>query len=134
MIRSDDGTALLLTLGYAVLAIALILVCADATSLYLARKRVDAAADAAALAGAYGFTIEVVDGRPVARVTDGAVREQAADVVEVHERMELVAAGSPDGMSARVTVRTTWHAPILTLFVPGGVRIESTATSRTAIG
>ena len=42
--RRDDGSALVLTLGYAALTIALILVCADATSLYLARKRTDAAA------------------------------------------------------------------------------------------
>ena len=47
----DEGSVLLLTLGYALLAIALVLVCVDATSLYLTQKRADAAADAAALAG-----------------------------------------------------------------------------------
>lgn len=131
--RDDDGTALLLTLGYALLAIALILVCADATSLYLARKRVDSVADAASLAGAYGFTIEVVDGRPRARLEDDAVWEQAAEVVSVYDGMQLVDAGTPEGTSSRVTVRTTWRAPVFSLFVPDGVRIESTATSRTAI-
>ena len=55
----DEGSVLLLTLGYAVLAIAVILVCVDATSLYLAQKRLDALADAAALAGADGFTLAV---------------------------------------------------------------------------
>lgn len=35
----DDGSVLILTLGYAVLAIAVILVCVDATSLYLARNK-----------------------------------------------------------------------------------------------
>ena len=55
----DEGSVLLLTLGYALLAIALVLVCVDATSLYLTQKRADAAADAAALAGADGFTLTV---------------------------------------------------------------------------
>ncbi len=48
----DDGSVLLLTLGYALLAIVLVLVCVDATSLYLTQKRAAAAADAAARAGA----------------------------------------------------------------------------------
>ena len=59
----DEGSVLLLTLGYALLAIALVLVCVDSTSLYLTQKRADAAADAAALAGADGFTL-TVDGAP----------------------------------------------------------------------
>ena len=57
----DEGSVLLLTLGYAVLAIAVILVCVAATSLYLEQKRVDSVADAAALAGADGFTLRAVD-------------------------------------------------------------------------
>ena len=60
----DEGSVLLLTLGYALLAIALVLVCVDATSLYLTQKRADAAADAAALAGADGFTLTVDGGFP----------------------------------------------------------------------
>ncbi|RZI91300.1 MAG: hypothetical protein EOO67_10395, partial [Microbacterium sp.] len=39
MSADDEGTALLLTLGYTLLALVLILVCADATSLYLTQKR-----------------------------------------------------------------------------------------------
>ena len=35
----DEGSILPLTIGYALLAIVLILVCVDATSLYLAHKR-----------------------------------------------------------------------------------------------
>ena len=42
-------------------------------------------------------------------------------------------AGTPDGVSARVTVADTWRPPIITLFVPDGVALEATATSRTAL-
>jgi uncharacterized membrane protein len=130
----DEGSVLLLTLGYAILAIALILVCLDATSLYLSQKRLDSLADAAALAGADGFTLTVLDREPVATLTDDAVHAQADSLVTaVGGRAALLSAGTPDGVSARVTVGDTWHPPVLTVFVPDGVALRSTATSRTAL-
>ncbi|MBD8012821.1 hypothetical protein H9633_10985 [Microbacterium sp. Re1] len=42
-------------------------------------------------------------------------------------------AGTPDGVSARVTVAAVWHPPLLSPFVPDGVPLEATATSRTAL-
>jgi len=133
--RSDDeGSVLLLTLGYSVLAIAVILVCVDATSLYLGQKRLDSLADAAALAGADGFTLTVIDDEPVASLTDTDVRAQAEAIVSaVGGEAVLLSAGTPDGVSARVTVADTWRPPVMTLFVPDGVPLEATATSRTAL-
>lgn len=130
----DDGSVLILTLGYAVLAIAVILVCVDATSLYLAQKRLDALADAAALAGADGFTLVVEGGEPRAELTDDGVREQASALIgDVGGGAAVVDAGTPDGVSARVTVADTWRPPIVALFVPDGLALEATATSRTAL-
>jgi hypothetical protein len=132
--EDDEGSVLLLTLGYALLALVAVLVCVDATSLYLAQKRLDSLADAAALAGADGFTVVVADGEARAALTDTAVRDQAELVLDaVGADAAIVAAGTPDGVSARVTVASTWHPPILTLFVPEGVALEATATSRTAL-
>lgn len=129
----DEGSVLLLTLGYVLLAIALVLVCVDATSLYLAQKRVDAAADAAALAGADGFTLTITDGEPLAALTNAGIRAQAEDILAVYDDTVLVAAGTDDGVSARVTVSTLWRPPVLSIFVPEGVALEATATSRTAL-
>jgi uncharacterized membrane protein len=130
----EEGSILILTLGYAVLAIAVILVCVDATSLYLAQKRLDALADAAALAGADGFTLVVEGGEPRAELTDDGVRDQAESLVgAVGADATVVDAGTPDGVSARVTVAATWRPPIVALFVPDGVALEATATSRTAL-
>ena len=129
----EDGSILILTLGYAVLAIAVILVCVDATSLYLAQKRLDALADAAALAGADGFTLVVDSGHPRAELTDDGVREQADALVGDVGGGVVVDAGTPDGVSARVTVVHMWRPPIVALFVPDGVALEATATSRTAL-
>ena len=130
----DEGSVLLLTIGYAVLALVAVLVCVDATSLHLAQKRLDSVADAAALAGADGFTLDVVDGAPVATLHAIDVRAQAEVVVEaIGGGAVLVSADTPDGVSARVTVAGAWHPPVLTLFVPDGVALEATATSRTAL-
>jgi uncharacterized membrane protein len=133
-VGDDEGSILILTLGYAVLAIAVILVCVDATSLYLAQKRLDALADAAALAGADGFTLVVTAGDPRAELTDEGVHEQADALVgDVGGGAVVVDAGTPDGVSARVTVADTWRPPVIALFVPDGVALEATATSRTAL-
>ena len=130
----DEGSVLLLTLGYAVLAIAVVLVCVDATSLYLAQKRLDALADAAALAAADGFTLVVRDDTPVAVLGEDGVHDKAEAIVSaVGGDAVLVSAGTPDGVSARVTVADTWRPPVLTMFVPDGVALQSTATSRTAL-
>jgi hypothetical protein len=130
----DEGSVLLLTLGYAVLAIAVILVGANAASLYLAQKRVDSVADAAALAGADGFTLVLQNGEPRAILTDAAVRVQASALVDIAgSEVSLVSATTPDGVSARVSVAATWHPLLFSVFVPSGVPLEATATSRTAV-
>ena len=130
----DEGSVLLLTLGYAVLAIAVILVGANTASLYLAQKRVDSVADAAALAGADGFTLVLQDGEPRAILTDAAVRVQASALVDIAgSEVSLVSATTPDGVSARVSVAATWHPLLFSVFVPSGVPLEATATSRTAV-
>lgn len=130
----DEGSVLLLTLGYGLLAIAVILVCSAATSLYLAQKQLDAVADAAALAAADGFELSVANGQPVAVLENGGVRREAeAMVAEIGDDAVLVSASSPDGVSARVAVAGEWHPPIVTLFLPDGVALQATATSRTAL-
>lgn len=130
----EQGSILLLTLGYALLAIVAILVCVNATSLYLAQKRLDSLADAAALAGADGFSL-VLQGDVVrADLNDADVSSQASEIVDVAgDGATLVSAGTPDGNSARVTVAVVWHPPVVSMFVPDGVPLEATATSRTAL-
>lgn len=134
MREPDEGSVLLLTLGYALLAVALILVSVCATDLYISQKRLDALADAAALAGADGFTLVVEGGTAHADLTDEGVKEQAlALVADLPGEASLVSATAPDGLSARVTVSADWHPPLLSIFVPDGVRLEATGTSRTAL-
>ncbi|MGW9628706.1 pilus assembly protein TadG-related protein [Microbacterium sp. NPDC055521] len=133
-LADDDGSVLPLVLGYVLLAIAVIFVCVCATDLYIAQKRLDSLADAAALAGSDGFTLRAEGDGVRAQLTDDGVREQAAAVISaVDGDSELVSAGTPDGVSARVTVAAAWHPPLFSPFVPDGVPLEATATSRTAL-
>ena len=135
MIRTrEDGSVLLLTLGYALLALALIFATVCATDLYLAQKRLDALADSAALAGADGFTLVVQGESARAVLTDEGVREQVDALLAVMPGGAVrESATTPDGISARVTITIHWHPPLISAFVPDGVRLESTGTSRTAL-
>lgn len=130
----DEGSVMLLALGYALLAIAVIFVCVCATDLYITQKRLDALADSAALAGADGFTLTIDDDGPHAELTDEGVHEQASGLITaLPTEATLISAATPDGVSARVTVAGVWHPPLLSPFVPEGVPLEATGTSRTAL-
>ena len=135
LVRDDeDGSILPLILGYALIAIAVLFVCVCATDLYITQKRLDATADAAALAGADGFTLEAEGENVRAELTDAGVADQAQAVVSATApNTRLDSASTPDGVSARVTVSTAWYPPLVSLFVPYGVPLQATATSRTAL-
>jgi len=134
LLDDDRGSTMPLILGYLVLAIAVIYVCVCATDLYIAQKRLDSVADAAALAGADGFRLKVEGEAIRAELDDGEISDQANAVIGiVDDGAELVSAGSPDGRSARVTVRAAWAPPLLSELVPSMLLLEATGTSRTAL-
>lgn len=133
-VADEEGTILPLVIGYVVLALAAVFVCVCATDLYLAQKRLDGLADAAALAAADGFTLAVEAGEPRAELTSAGVRDQAGALLAAAPAdAALIAAEAPDGVSARVTIASVWHPPLVSMFVPDGVALEATATSRTAL-
>ncbi len=129
----EEGSTLLLTLGYALLAIAAIFVTVSATDLHIAQKRLDSLADAAALAGADGFTLVVGPDGVRGELDDPGIAAQATAIVGASPLgAVLVDAHTPDGISAHVTLAAAWHPPLFSPFVPDGVRLEATGTSRTA--
>ncbi|MFC4138820.1 MULTISPECIES: pilus assembly protein TadG-related protein [unclassified Microbacterium] len=133
-LEDEDGSILPLILGYVLLAIAVIVVCVCATDMYIAQKRLDALADAAALAGSDGFSLNVEGDGVRAELADDLILEQAEAIVSATApEATLVSASSPDGVSARVTVAAAWHPPLFSPFVPDGVPLRATATSRTAL-
>jgi hypothetical protein len=134
----DRGSTIPLVVGLAALALCIVLAVTAATSLYVERKRLFTLADGAALAGAEAYELDDIsaDGEGVrARLSDPAVSAAVADYVAAaphpsldHVRVEQ--AESPDGESATVTLSAMWRPPVVTLFVPEGIRLEVTSTSR----
>lgn len=131
--RDEAGSILPLVLGYATIAIALIVVTTAITSLYITQKRIDGVAAAAALAGSDGFTLTVDGGTAVARLADEDVWNQAAAIVAVSGEVTLVRAHTDDGVTALVEVSTQWHPPLVSALLPSGFTLTATATSRTAL-
>jgi len=140
--RGDDGSILPLVCFYGALALLVTLIVASATSLYLERKRLFTLADGAALVGAESFELDEVamtpDG-PQVTLTNAGVRDAVGDYLASNpigrfEALSLDGALTRDGRSAEVTVSAVWRPPVVTLFVPEGLRIDATAVSRTVFG
>lgn len=134
--RRDDGSILPLAIGFSAIAIALIVVGVIITDIYLVQKRLQAVADSAAASAADSFR-PAFTSEPAIVLTDGAVRERAAqyvgrtDASAAFEDFSIDSAtGSPDGLSARVTLSARATPVLLSVFVPDGVRLEVTATVR----
>ena len=119
-----------------------VLIVTAATSLYLEKKRLFTLADGAALVGAESFSLTDVtlgpDGpRPLLHAVE--VRAAVSDYlggnpIGAFESLRLVDATTVDGLSATVTVSSVWRPPVVTIFVPEGLRIEATATARSVFG
>ena len=131
-----------LVAGFGALALALVLVAAAASSLYLERKQLFTLADGAALVGAEAFDladVTVTDGRPGVVLEAVDVRRDVAAFLAStpnggFEGLVLEEATTRDGETASVTLSAVWRPPIVTVFFPEGVRIETTATARAVFG
>lgn len=134
--REEDGSTLVLTIGFAALALALIIAVAAATSLLIERRRLFTVADGAALAAAEAFALEQVrfDGTEATpELADAVVDRAAADWASAAAAGLLgvrVDGASADDRSATVTVSSAWRPPVVSLFLPEGLRLEVTSTAR----
>jgi hypothetical protein len=141
-LAADDGSTLPLVAFFGMLGLAVVLIVTAATSLYLEKKRLFTVADGAALVGAEAFELDAVsftpDGpRPTLESDD--VAAAAADYLAGNpapdlDGLAIERAFTADGRSATVTVISVWHPPVVTIFVPDGLRIEATATARSVFG
>ncbi len=137
-LRSDEGSTLPLVIFFGFLCIALVLMVAAATSLYLERKRLFTVADGAALAGAEAYDLDAVLAGPAGphpTLDSAAVATAVAEyLVASPDRFESLAiehAAAVDDASATVTLSAYWRPPVLSILVPDGFRIEVTAVART---
>lgn len=142
LVQEEDGSTLPLVIFFGALSLALVLLVAAATGLYLERKRLFTLADGAALAAAESFPLDEVsrdsDGVPVPALrpadVEDAARAYLEDASPRLDDLRLVRAGTPDGRTASVSLSSAWAPPVVSLLVPGGVRLEVTATARSVLG
>ena len=140
--REENGSTLPLVIFYGALSLVLVLLVVAATSLYLERKRLFTLADGAALVGAEAFELAAVPvgpsgPRPELRTAD--VAEAVEDYLSAaptgaFDGLELERAETVDGRSATVRLSAYWRPPVLTLFVPEGIRLDVTAVARSVFG
>lgn len=139
----DEGQVMILSLGFAVLAILLVLVVTAATAVHLDRKRLLALADLAALAAADEVGERYyTDGRGPAGVplSDDDVRAAVEEYVAAHpdpaarwDDVVVLEASTPDGRSAVVRLGAVTRPPLVTWVLEpwsGGIALEVEATAR----
>lgn len=138
-VHSDQGSILPLVIGCCVLALALILGVASATSLYVERKRLLAVADGAALVAAQSFDLSLAPQaigsglQPVlssATVVAGARRYFDSVPAATLHGATLVAASTPDARTAVIRVRAAWLPPVISYFLPKGFPLEVESSAR----
>jgi hypothetical protein len=137
----DEGSILPLIVGFAALALIVVLLVTAATALYLERKRLFSLADGAALVGAESFALDdvmLVGGSLRPRLTSTAVaRDVAAYLAQAPltslDEVRLEQAATLDGATAIVSLSSRWKPPVVTVFVPEGLRIEVTAEARSIL-
>jgi hypothetical protein len=141
-LRDEQGSTMPLVAGFGALALALVLVAAAASSLYLERKQLFTLADGAALVGAEAFDladVTVTSGRPEVVLEPADVRRDVVAFLAStpnggFDGLVLEEATTRDGETASVTLSAVWRPPIVTVFFPEGLRIQTTATARAVFG
>lgn len=153
---------MLLVLGYTVVVLLLVTVVAGATSVHLTRHRLMALADAAALDAADALDVPAfyATGVPATAVpatgadpqaapfdpvplSDASVRTSVTEYLAVAAPLQGFPApalgagtGSPDGVTAQVTLTTTARIPLVSAVLrpwAGGLRVTVTARARAAV-
>lgn len=149
----DEGQIMLLTLVFAVVTITLVLVVAAASAVHIERKRLVALADSAAVAASDAISEQLYyeaaaeglgpgTGATYVPLTDATVRgavvdylaRAPAEVSGEFEQLRVVdPTGSPDGMSAQVTLTAVATLPMVPwVLVPwsDGIILRVTSTAR----
>ena len=143
--RDDEGQVSLLLVGYAVVVLALVLVVTEATSVHLARHRLLAVADSAALDAAdaldaarfYSLGGAGPPDRVVA-LSDASVRESVAAYLAASREPAALGevrvadpTGSPDGATAEVSLTASVRLPFVSAVLSrDAVTVRVTARAR----
>ncbi len=142
--RGDDGQIMLLSIAYGMLALLLVSVIVSATAVHLQRKELLALADLAALEAADALDTDAnyADAAdPLPHLTSDGVRASVeaylAEAPDAQRFTDLtvVEATTPDGRTARVTLRAVAHVPLVDVVTAAWSHgLELRVTSRARAG
>ncbi len=135
----EEGSSLILIIFAGMLCLAVILGVAGATSAYIEHKRLRGIADGAALAGAEAFSLDAVSASgsglrtslqsaDVARAASNYVSMVSA---KSSTKARISRAYTADGVSATVELTSQWVPPVISMFMPDGITLRVSSTSRT---
>ncbi|SNU00297.1 hypothetical protein SAMN06298212_10112 [Ruaniaceae bacterium KH17] len=142
MTRDDDGQITILSIGLAVVAIALVFVVVSVSAIYLDRKALQAAADAIAADAASRLSdTYYLNPDGVVRLTDQGVTEAAGEYLalygaEIGVPGARVASptGAPDGRTAVVTLTMPADVILIPALLDLPSAVNLTVTSRARAG
>lgn len=83
-----------------------------------------------ALGGSAADTVPAKPRLHSARVRAAVDHYLAGAAADGFEALTLESAGTRDGASATVRIAATWHPPVISLFVPDGIRLRATSIAR----
>lgn len=120
----DQGSIMVLSLGFVIICVLAVGVVVDVTSVFIARRSLQAALDAAALAGAQGIDLPSYYARGAADgvvLNPGAVRARVSTQLQATPEVRLVAVRLEN---STVVVRgsTSVRPPLSGWLTPGGSR------------
>lgn len=138
----ENGQVIVLTIGYAVIALLLATVVAAASAVYIEHKKLLSLADGASVAAADSYSLGQVGGaeKPSAVLSSERVRSVTESYLSqnsAYSRFDQLAVGpdtgSPDSATAEVVLRAVAHPPLVSFLLAEGVTIEARSTARSRL-
>ena len=144
--RTEDreaGQTTVVLLGFMLVTLLLTITVMAVTSVYVGQRKLQSLADRAAGAAADTFTeLERTEGAAPAPVLNHEGVAGAASsylgTVGAFQDVDRLALGSPtgtpDGVTAQVTLAAVVHPPVVNFMLPSGVPITATGDARAVLG
>lgn len=132
VLRDDEGSVLLVGIGFVIVCLLALVVVTDVSSAYLQRRSLMSLADGASLAGAQAVDLDhyYAHGASMGTrlapgdVVTGARRHLASAIGSRTVTVEQI---STDGVNVRVRLSSPLHLPFLAAMYSGVTRVESTS-------
>lgn len=141
--NGDEGQTTIVLLGFTLVTLLLAITIMAITSVYVGERKLQSLADRASGAAADTFTdLDRTEGAaPSPILTPDGVAGAASSYLgtvgafdEVQQLSLGAPTGTPDGLTAQVTLTAVVHPPVVNYIIPAGVPITATGDARAVMG